>query len=192
MSSRIGTARLALVGIACAGALATAVHAATPAKKRTVVAPTRATPKAPRSVDQFVAQSAGRSLAGIELSDLALQRSENAAVRRLARTAHDEHAHTYETLLALATGAGVSAAPPETIDLEQRGIKARLTSLHGRAFDEAYVDALRANDERDIALYRSFARTSKDEAFKAWVEEQLGTIRKRRQLIDATTRELGS
>lgn len=191
MASRIGTLRLALIGVACTGALATAAYAASPAKKRTVVAPTRATTKAPRSVDQFVAQSAGRSLAGIELSDLALQRSENAAVRRLARTAHDEHAHTYETLLALATGAGVSAAPPETLDLEQRGIKARLTSRHGRAFDAAYVDALRANDERDIALYRSFASTTKDEAFKAWVEEQLGTIRKRRQLIDATMRELG-
>jgi len=44
------------------------------------------TPKAPtvappaRTADQFVAQAAGRSLAGIELSDLALGRSENAAV----------------------------------------------------------------------------------------------------------------
>lgn len=183
--------RRVLVVLACALGIATSVDAASRTKKRAPVSPTRTTTKAPRSVDAFVSQSAGRSLAGIELSDLALQRSDNAAVRRLARSAHDEHAHTYETLLALATGAGLSAAPPETMDLEQRGIKARLTSLQGRAFDDAYVAALRANDERDIALYRSFARTSKDEALKAWIDEQLGTIRKRRQLIDATARELG-
>lgn len=191
MSSRLGSMLLVSLMVATT-AVVPAAHGAGAAKKRAVVQPTRASAKPPRTVDQFVAQSAGRSLAGIELSDLALQRSENAAVRRLARRAHDDHAHTYETLLALATGAGLSAAPPETMDLEQRGIKSRLTSLQGRAFDEAYVAALRTNDERDIALYRSFARISKDEAFTAWVDEQLDTIRKRRQLIDATTHDLGN
>jgi putative membrane protein len=192
MSSPSVVRRVAFLGVACALTLATIAGATGAPKKRAPVPPTRATTKSPGSVDQFVAQSAGRSLAGVELSELALQRSENAAVRRLARRAHDEHAHTYETLLALATGAGVSAAPPDTIDLEQRGIKSRLTSLQGRAFDEAYVAALRSNDERDIALYRSFAHIGKDEAFTAWINEQLTTIRKRRQLIDSTVHDLGA
>jgi putative membrane protein len=144
------------------------------------------------NVDQFVATAAGRSLAGIELSELALQRSESPAVRRLARRAHDETAHTFDTLLALATGAGISAAPPETIDLEQRAIKSRLAGLHGPAFDRAYVAALRTNDDRDIALYRGYARDGHDAAFASWVQDQLTTIRKRRQLIEATDREISS
>ncbi|MCC6763501.1 MAG: DUF4142 domain-containing protein [Deltaproteobacteria bacterium] len=172
-----------LASVACLLALAPALAAAAPPKRRAA--------HPARTVDQFVARAAGRSLAGIELSDLALQRSGDASVRRLARRAHDEHVHTYDTLLGVATGAGISAAPPETIDLEQRAIKSRLSALHGAAFDRAYVEALRANDERDIALYRSFAAATKDEALKAWVAEQLATIRRRRQLIAGTAREIG-
>jgi putative membrane protein len=178
--------RLGVLGLALA--LATVGHAASPAPEKRL-GPTRSVDQK-RSLDQFVAQAAGRSLAGVELSDLALQRSESAAVRRLARRAHDEHANTFDTLLGLATGAGGTAAPPETIDLEQRGIKSRLAALSGRAFDRAYVDALRTNDDRDIALYRSYAHDGSDAAFKQWVEEQLTTIRKRRQLIDAAALEI--
>jgi len=178
--------RLGVLGLALT--LATISHAAKPVPKERVEQTRSLDQK--RSLDQFVSQAAGRSLAGVELSDLALQRSESAAVRRLARRAHDEHAHTFDTLLGLATGAGVTAAPPETIDLEQRGIKSRLSALSGRAFDRAYVDAIRTNDDRDIALYRTYARDGGDAAFTQWVEEQLTTIRKRRQLIDAAALEI--
>jgi putative membrane protein len=177
--ARLGVLGLALL-LATAASAAGARHDAAPKK--------RAAPKL--GLDRFVATAAGRSLAGIELSDLALQRSESAAVRRLARRTHDEHAHTYDTLLGLATGAGVTATPPETMDLEQRGIKSRLTGLSGAAFDRAYVDALRTNDDRDIALYRAFTRDGADAAVTQWVEEQLATIRKRRQLIESTALEI--
>jgi putative membrane protein len=151
-------------------------------------AATRAADDVP--ADRFLERAAARSLAGLELSELALQRSESPAVRRLARRAVDEHAATYESILGLATGAGVTASPPSTLDLEHRGIKARLAGLRGSAFDRAYVDALRTNDDRDIALYRGFARTSPSEALGSWVATQLATIRKRRQLIEVTAREI--
>lgn len=140
--------------------------------------------------ERFVEQAAGRSLAGIELSELALQRGESAAVRRLARRAIDEHAHTYESLLGIATGAATTAAPPSTMDLEQRGIKSRLAVLRGPAFDRAYVQAMRTNEDRDIALYRAYAKNGPDEALKSWAGEQLIVIRKRRQLIEAAILEI--
>jgi putative membrane protein len=175
-------ARFRAVALVCALALLPALAAAASPKRKAV--------QPARTVDQFVARAAGRSLAGVELSDLALQRSESASVRRLARRAHDEHARTYDTLLGVATGAGISAAPPATIDLEQRGIKARLSGLQGAAFDRAYVAALRTNDARDIALYRSFAQATKDDSLKAWIDEQLTTIRRRQQLIETTARDI--
>jgi putative membrane protein len=140
--------------------------------------------------EAFVEQAAGRSLAGMELSDLALQRCESPAVRRLARRAHDEQAAAYEALLGVATGASSTLKPPSTMDLEQRGVKSRLAGLRGRAFDRAYVQALRTNEDRDIALYRSYAKDGKDEALKVWAADQLTLIRKRRQLIESTLAEL--
>ena len=140
--------------------------------------------------DAFVERAAGRSLGGMELSELALQRCESPAVRRLARRAHDEQAAAYEALLGVATGASSTLKPPSTMDLEQRGVKSRLAGLRGRAFDRAYVQALRTNEDRDIALYRSYAKYGKDEALKTWANDQLTLIRKRRQLIDSTLAEL--
>lgn len=150
--------------------------------------PINATERAP--TDVFVETAAGRSLAGMELSELALQRCESPAVRRLARRAHDEHAAAYEALLGVATGATSTLKPPSAMDLEQRGVKSKLAGLRGRAFDRAYVQALRTNEDRDIALYRGYAKDGKDEGLKAWAAEQLGMIRKRRQMIEAATLEI--
>lgn len=176
------------VGLTLVAFLAPTASAATPRARSTPKA--RTIQPSAHTADQFVTQAAARSLAGLELSDLALSRSENAAVRRLATNTKAEQAHTYETLRALATGAGMTAAPPETIDLEQRGIKTRIAALSGDAFDRAYVDALRTNDDRDIALYRSYARAAKDAALKSWIDDQLVTIRRRRQRIEAAAQEV--
>jgi putative membrane protein len=137
-----------------------------------------------------VERAAGRSLAGMELSELALQRGEAPSVRRLARRTHDEQAAAYEALLGVATGATSTSKPPSTMDLEQRAVKSRLAGLRGRAFDRAYVQALRTNEDRDIALYRSYAKDGKDEGLKTWAADQLTMIRKRRQLIEAALAEL--
>ena len=150
--------------------------------------PSSAAERAP--TDTFVERAAGRSLAGMELSELALQRCESPSVRRLARRAHDEQAAAYEALLGVATGASSTLKPPSTMDLEQRSVKSRLAGLRGREFDRAYVQALRTNEDRDIALYRAYAKDGKDEALKAWAAEQLTMIRKRRQLIESALAEL--
>jgi putative membrane protein len=150
--------------------------------------PTIAAERAP--TDAFVERAAGRSLAGMELSELALQRGEAPSVRRLARRTHDEQAAAYEALLGVATGATSTSKPPSTMDLEQRAVKSRLAGLRGRAFDRAYVQALRTNEDRDIALYRSYAKDGKDEGLKTWAADQLTMIRKRRQLIEAALAEL--
>lgn len=126
----------------------------------------------------------------MELSELALQRSENASVRRLARRAVDEHATAYEALLGISTGASSTAKPPSSIDLEQRGVKSKLAGLRGREFDRTYVQSLRTNEDRDIALYRAYAKDGKDEGLKTWANDQLTLIRKRRQLIESALQEL--
>ena len=126
----------------------------------------------------------------MELSDLALQRSESPSVRRLARRAHDEHTAAYDALLGVATSATSTLKPPSTMDLEQRGVKSKLAGLRGREFDRAYVQALRTNEDRDIALYRAYAKDGKDEGLKVWANDQLTQIRKRRQLIEAALQEL--
>ena len=142
------------------------------------------------SSGSFVTQSARRGLAFAELSEVALQRSQHPEVRRLAQRVRDTHLRGYDDLLALAGQAGLET--PDSIDLEQRGIKSRLTALSGAAFDREYLAALRLNQQRDIALFRSYAKSGEDPGLKDWATQQLTTLRREQQQTDAVTRELGA
>jgi putative membrane protein len=141
------------------------------------------------AANDFVAAAVRRNLAGLELSQLALQRSTTPAVRRLAERLASDSAASYETLLGIVSDVGPTRTP-DTMDLEQRGVKARLSALSGAAFDRAYLAALKTNDERDIALYRSYAAHGDDEGLKRWAGDRLPAIRKRRQLAQAAAAEI--
>lgn len=164
--------------------LATSAFAAGPTKASKPAKP----PKAAAS-NQFVDAAVGRNLAGLELSQLALQRTTTPAIRRLAQQLVRESASSYETLLEIASEAGPTRMP-DTIDLEQRGIKSRLSSLSGAAFDQAYLAALKTIDDRDIALYRTYAAHGDDDLLKSWANDRLPAIRKRRQLAETTALEI--
>lgn len=172
-------------GIACALLLATNAFAAGPA---TTASKPATRPKAAAS-NQFVDAAVVRNLAGLELSQLALQRTTTPAIRRLAQQLVRESASSYESLLEVASEAGPTRTP-DTIDLEQRGIKSRLSSLSGAAFDQAYLAALKMNDDRDIALYRAYGAHGDDDLLKSWANDRLPAIRKRRQLAEATALEI--
>ena len=142
------------------------------------------------SSGSFVTQTARRGLAIAELSDVALQRSQHPEVRRLARRLHDTHMHAYDDLLALAGQAGLET--PDSIDLEQRGVKSRLTGLSGAEFDREYLAAIRTNQERDIALFRGYAKSGEDQGLKDWATQQLVALRREQQLTDAVAHEIGA
>lgn len=136
----------------------------------------------------FVTQTAQRGLANAELSQLALQRSQNPEVRRLARRLVDDHMRAYDDLLALAGQAGF--VTPDSIGLEQRGVKSRLAGLSGAAFDRLYLQAVRTNHEREIALFRTYAKSGEDPGLKDWAAQQLPALRRNQQLTDAVAQNV--
>ena len=146
---------------------------------------------APRAAatNDFVAAAVRRNLAGLELSQLAMQRTTTPAIRRLAQQLVQDSASSYEALLGIVSEVGPTKTP-DTIDLEQRAVKSRLSALSGAAFDTAYLAALKTNDDRDIALYRSYAAHGDDGTLKGFANDRLPAIRKRRQLAEAAALEI--
>lgn len=172
-------------GFVCALLLATNAFAAAPATKTSKPPPP---PKA-AATNQFVAAAVRRNLAGLELSQLALQRTTTPAIRRLAQQLVQDSAASYDVLLGIVNEVGPTRTP-DSMDLEQREVKAQLGGLSGPAFDQAYLAALKTNDERDIALYRAYAAHGDDDLLKSWAHDRLPAIRKRRQLAEAAALEI--
>jgi putative membrane protein len=175
---------LTVTALAAALLLVTsAVAAGRPAKA------TRTPPPKAAASNDFVAAAVRRSLAGLELSQLALQRSTTPAIRRLAQQLVQDNAASYEALLGIVNEVGPTRTP-DSIDLEQRGIKSQLAALSGPAFDQGYLAALKTNDDRDIALYRTYAAHGDDDVLKSWANDRLPAIRKWRQLAEAAALEI--
>jgi putative membrane protein len=176
----------ALITVAALSALLVASSAG--AADRPAQAAKSPAPRATATND-FVSAAVRRNLASLELSQLAIQRTTTPAIRRLAQQLVQDSASSYEALLGIVSEVGPTRTP-DTIDLEQRGVKSRLATLSGPAFDQAYLAALKRNDERDIALYRGYAARGDDEMLKSFANDRLPAIRKRRQLAEAAALEI--
>lgn len=93
----------------------------------------------------------------IEAANIALERSQDDAVRALAQEVRTQHAAARTTLKALAAAEAPSFVAPDGLDQRRRGLVDNLRKAAPSEFDRVYLDQLIAALEEAIALNRSFA-----------------------------------
>jgi predicted outer membrane protein len=107
--------------------------------------------RANQEVRTYVSQMAGHGHAAVEAAQLALQRSQDPAVRQLAQQVLDERIPTTLALADKAANSNVHA--PQALLAEDQAALTRLGTLSGGAFDRAYVEYMvlqLRSDERII------------------------------------------
>jgi putative membrane protein len=110
----------------------------------------------PVGAQAFVNQATHGNAFEIVSSQLAQQRSGTARVRRIAQRLIGDHTQAQQQLAAVAVQLGLQV-PPTILNAEQTAILSQLASLHGRAFNEAYLKAQVVAHEQAIALFVAFA-----------------------------------
>jgi putative membrane protein len=118
-------------------------------------APTAPAP-APVDATTFVTQATQSNTFEIVSSELALDRSRDADVRRIAEHLIRDHTTAQAQLAATAAKVGIRAPEP-SLNAEQQAIVAKLRGLQGDAFDAAYLAAQVVAHEQAIALFTGFA-----------------------------------
>lgn len=93
----------------------------------------------------------------IEAADVALERSQNDAVRTLAQEIRAQHAAARTTLEALATAETPSMVMSRGLDQRRQGLVDNLRKAAPADFDRIYLDQLIAAHEEAVTLNRSFA-----------------------------------
>jgi putative membrane protein len=100
----------------------------------------------------FVKEAGIGGMAEVELSKLA-QKSENADVKSFADRMIRDHTKANQELITIATGLGVNV--PEALDPEHERMQQKLQGLHGKAFDEQYMQGMVEDHAKVIKLLKT-------------------------------------
>ncbi|MBK1988682.1 DUF4142 domain-containing protein [Sphaerospermopsis aphanizomenoides BCCUSP55] len=120
---------------------------------------------------QFVTKANQGNLAEIELGQLAEQKADSNEVKTFAQRMVKDHTQLNQELQDWANQKGVTL--PSDIGKENKQIKSNLEKLPGAEFDQAYIQQMVADHNKDISLYRRQSQQGDDQDLKNWATKNL-------------------
>jgi putative membrane protein len=113
-------------------------------------------PSSPLSAPGYMRMAASSDMFEIESSRLALQRSQNPAVRSFAQMMIDHHTRTTQDMMATAQAAGMTPPPPMMAPHHMEMLD-RLRGAPASDFDAAYKREQIAAHQEALMLHRNYA-----------------------------------
>lgn len=142
---------------------------------------------ADRATVNFMQKAGAAGLAEVQISRLALGRSNDQEIRRFAQRMVDDHSRANDELQRLARREGVSL--PSRPDSAHRQAYDRLQRLRGNNFDRAYMDVMAPDHEQAVTLFRTEARNGRDRDVRDWAARVLPTLQGHRQMAHDVRRD---
>lgn len=135
---------------------------------------------------KFINEAASGGMAEIQLGQLALKQGSSDAVKQYAQHMIDEHTRVNKELMAIATQKGVT--PPKAIAPKHEKVRAKLSKLSGKSFDQAYMKeaGIKAHTEQ-AALFQRQAEQGQDPDLKAFAAKTLPAVQQHLQEAQAMT-----
>ena len=130
---------------------------------------------AQRQERYFLQQASAHVRLQAEASQLALARTNNPAVKELAKLVLARHRTAQPEVLRMLQSRGM-AMPLSTNEANK--LLKQLSKAKGAQFDRMYVeDAVLRTYQLDVASYEKMATQAEDSVLKAWVERELPVLR---------------
>lgn len=133
---------------------------------------------------KFINEAASGGMAEVQLGQLALKRGSSDAVKQYAQHMIDEHTRVNKELMAIASQKGVT--PPKAIAPKYKKVRAKLSKLSGKSFDQAYMKeaGVKAHTEQ-AALFQHQAEQGQDPDLKAFAAKTLPAVQQHLQEAQA-------
>jgi putative membrane protein len=142
--------------------------------------PPSTTPAAPAAKDTlnqddqtFVREAGIGGMAEVELSKLA-QKSENTDVKSFADRMIRDHTKANQELTTIATSLGMDV--PKALDAEHERLRQKLQTLHGKPFDEQYMQGMVDDHNKVVKLFQQEERSGSNAAFKQFAQKTLPVL----------------
>lgn len=124
---------------------------------------------------QFFAKAAAGGIAEIQLGELALEKSSDDNVKKLARRVVDDHRQADTRLAAL--GQRKHLDFPSRPDADAVEAQARLARTSGRAFDQAWTKLMVSDHQKAVKLFNAESRKGKDADLRKFAADALPVLR---------------
>lgn len=122
----------------------------------------------------FIITAAQGIMSEVSLGSLAAQKGLSAEVKSFGNRMVADHGRASDELKALATNKGL--ALPTELSSEQKKSGDDLPKLSGKDFDRAYIAAMVADHEKDVAEFEKAMQEVKDPDVQNWVSKTLPTL----------------
>ena len=120
-------------------------------------------------------------MAEVELSTLAKSKAKDAEVKKFAQQMIEDHSNANTELKQLAGKKNITL--PTELDAMHKGIKDKLSSLSGAEFDKEYVNAMVADHEKSVNLFKTQADAGTDADAKAFAAKTLPKLQMHLDMI---------
>lgn len=131
----------------------------------------------------FMMEAARGGMAEIELSRVATTKSQNAEVKKYANQMIQDHTNASAELKQLAGKKNVTL--PTEMDAAHKALKDKLSGLSGVEFDKEYVNAMVADHEKTVNLFKAQADGGTDADAKAFAAKTLPKLQGHLDMVKA-------
>ncbi len=112
----------------------------------------------------FVSKAMQGSMAEVQLGQLTLEKSSNEQVKQFAQRMIDDHTKLNEQMKPVAQQLGV--AVPDQVSKNDRKTVAKLQSLSGSAYDQAYIKDMVKDHKQDLTEFQMEASSGQDQTVR--------------------------
>ncbi|MCB2408563.1 DUF4142 domain-containing protein [Hymenobacter lucidus] len=123
----------------------------------------------------FLMTAASSNMLEIQMGKLAVQKSANAEVKKFGQMMVDHHTKATQELKTVAVPLGVTL--PQTLMPIHQTMADQLTGKSGKAFDEAYMDAMEAAHKMDVAMFEVKSKGAETPTVQSFATKTLPMLR---------------
>ena len=117
----------------------------------------------------------------VQLGKLAAERAASPDVKQFGQRMVADHDQANRELMALVKQKGLTV--PTAPDPQHQEEATRLATLHGAAFDRAYLQQMVRDHEDDVRLFRTQAQEGRDPELKRFAAATLPTLEEHLQMV---------
>lgn len=128
----------------------------------------------------FAKEAAMGGMAEVDLGQLAASKAESADVKQFGQRMVDDHGKANDELKSWASQKKVTL--PAELGAKHKAEHAKLEKLSGAAFDRAYMAAMVADHNKDVAAFMRESKTAKDPDLKAFAGKTLPTLQEHQKM----------
>lgn len=161
-----------MTGLVAAGAFSQVAMAQTGGSSASV-------PTADKNFAMMVAEN---DLAELQISNMALQKSNSDQVKQLAQKLIDDHTKTTNSMKEIASKKGLTL--PTQPNARHQALATKLQGENGAQFDKDYVTANSMDHHKVTKAFEKEANSGQDPDIKAFASQYLPSIQEHTKMID--------